>query len=261
MRQRPAGAGCKVTFVLVTVAAPLLAPVVLASAAAAAGGDPTGAVTLVENPRAPVDYVWVLVAAFLVMFMQPGFAMLEAGFSRAKNVTSVLMKNIVDYAAGSLAFWAVGFALMLGASWHMLIGTSGFFLAGDAYDVSTILSWFFMLVFCATAATIVSGAIAERPKFSVYLVYSVVVSAIIFPIYGHWLWGGGWLSSAAATAPSTSQARASSMRSVATLRSQPAYFSGRGLAGMTRTATPDARAQRNPGGARHFHPLVRLVRL
>ena len=196
VRQRPAGAGRKVTFVLVTVAAPLLAPVVLASAAAAAGGDPTGAVTLAENPEAPVDYVWVLVAAFLVMFMQPGFAMLEAGFSRAKNVTSVLMKNIVDYAAGSLAFWAVGFALMLGASWHMLIGTSGFFLAGDAYDVSTILSWFFMLVFCATAATIVSGAIAERPKFSVYLVYSVVVSAIIFPIYGHWLWGGGWLSSA-----------------------------------------------------------------
>ncbi|MDF2955118.1 MAG: Ammonia channel protein AmtB [Candidatus Alkanophagales archaeon MCA70_species_2] len=179
---------------VVATSAFLITSVTLVSAAV--GGDPTGAATLVENPRAPVDYVWVLVAAFLVMFMQPGFAMLEAGFSRAKNVTNVLMKNLVDYAAGSLAFWAVGFALMLGASWHMLIGTSGFFLAGDAYDVSTILSWFFMLVFCATAATIVSGAIAERPKFSVYLVYSVVVSAIIFPIYGHWLWGGGWLSSA-----------------------------------------------------------------
>ena len=122
---------------VVATSAFLITSVTLVSAAV--GGDPTGAATLVENPRAPVDYVWVLVAAFLVMFMQPGFAMLEAGFSRAKNVTNVLMKNLVDYAAGSLAFWAVGFALMLGASWHMLIGTSGFFLAGDAYDVSTIL--------------------------------------------------------------------------------------------------------------------------
>lgn len=159
-------------------------------------GDPTGAVTLEEDPGAPVDYVWILLAGFLVMFMQAGFAMIEAGFSRAKNVTNVLMKNLVDYSAGSLAFFAIGFALMMGTSAHMLVGTDGFFLAGESYDVGTLLSWFFMMVFCATAATIVSGAVAERPKFSVYIVYSVIISAIIFPIYGHWLWGGGWLSSA-----------------------------------------------------------------
>ncbi|MDI6881192.1 MAG: hypothetical protein QMD16_17850 [Desulfitobacteriaceae bacterium] len=159
-------------------------------------GDPTGARTLEENPEAPVDYVWVLICGFLVMFMQPGFAMLEAGFSRAKNVTNVLMKNLVDYSVGSLAFFVVGFALMMGTPAYMLVGTEGFFLAGEAYDVGTILTWFFMLVFCATAATIVSGAIAERPKFSTYVIYSAVICAVIYPIYGHWLWGGGWLSSA-----------------------------------------------------------------
>ena len=159
-------------------------------------GDPSGAETLKENPDVPVDFVWVLICGFLVMFMQAGFAMLEAGFSRAKNVANVMMKNLMDFSVGSLAFFAVGFALMMGTDWHGIIGTDGWFLAGDAYDVNTIMTWFFMLVFCATAATIVSGAIAERPKFSVYLIYSVVVSAIIYPIYGHWLWGGGWLNSA-----------------------------------------------------------------
>ncbi len=158
--------------------------------------DPGGAQTLIDDPGAPVDYVWILIAAFLVMFMQPGFAMLEAGVSRAKNVTNVLMKNLVDYSVGSLAFFAVGFGLMMGTSAYMLVGTDGFFLAGEAYDVGTILLWFFMLVFCATAVTIVSGAIAERPKFSTYIIYSIVICAIIYPIYGHWLWGGGWLSSA-----------------------------------------------------------------
>ncbi len=159
-------------------------------------GDATGARTLEENPGAPVDYVWVLICGFLVMFMQPGFAMIEAGFSRAKNVTNVLMKNLMDYSVGSLAFFAVGFALMMGTSAYMLVGTDGFFLAGESYDVDTMLTWFFMLVFCATTATIVSGAIAERPKFSTYIIYSAVICAVIYPIYGHWLWGGGWLSSA-----------------------------------------------------------------
>ena len=155
-----------------------------------------GARTLEEDSGAPVDYVRVLICGFLVMFMQSGFAMLEAGVSRAKNTTNVLMKNLVDYSMGSLAFFAVGFALMMGTSAYMLVGTDGFFLAGEAYDVGTALTWFFMLVFCATAATIVSGAIAGRPKFSTYVLYSVVICAIIYPIYGHWLWGGGWLSSA-----------------------------------------------------------------
>jgi len=172
----------------------LLVLVILSTPAIA--GDPSGAKTLNENPEAPVDFVWILVCGFLVMFMQAGFALLEAGFSRAKNVANVMMKNFMDFAVGSLAFFAVGYALLMGDSFNMLFGTTGFFLSGDAYDVNTLLHWFFMLVFAATAATIVSGAIAERPKFSTYLVYSAVVTAIIYPIYGHWLWGGGWLSSA-----------------------------------------------------------------
>jgi len=164
--------------------------------APAIAGDPSGAETLKESPGAPSDFVWTLMCGFLVMFMQPGFALLEAGFARAKNVANVMMKNLMDFAIGSLAFFAIGFALMMGSDMHGLIGTDGWFLVGNAYDVSTIELWFFELVFAATAATIVSGAIAERPKFSVYVIYSAVVSAIIYPIYGHWLWGGGWLSSA-----------------------------------------------------------------
>lgn len=157
-------------------------------------GDPTGAETLKKNPGAPVDYVWILVCAFLVMFMQPGFALLEAGFCRAKNAVNLMMKNLMDFVMGSLAFFVVGYAIMMGKDWHSLIGTTGWFLSGNAYDVHTYLIWMFEVVFAATAATIVSGAVAERIKFPVYLFYSVIVSAVIYPIYGHWLWGGGWLS-------------------------------------------------------------------
>jgi Amt family ammonium transporter len=157
-------------------------------------GDPTGAETLQNDPGAPVDYVWVLLCAFLVMFMQPGFALVEAGFCRAKNAINLMMKNLMDFVAGSLAFFAIGYALMMGKDWHLLIGTSGWFLHGEAYDVHTSLIWIFQVVFAATAATIVSGAVAERIKFSVYLFYSAVVSALVYPIYGHWVWGGGWLS-------------------------------------------------------------------
>ncbi len=169
-----------------------LAGVLLAGAALAA--DPTGAATLKADPGAPVDYVWVLVCGFLVMFMQAGFACVEAGFCRSKNTTNLFTKNLLDFVAGSLAFWAVGFAILMGKDWHGLIGTSGFFLSGDSYDVGTYLSFFWQMVFCATAATIVSGAVAERIKFSAYLIYSVVISAIVYPIYAHWVWGGGWLS-------------------------------------------------------------------
>ncbi len=158
-------------------------------------GDSNGAKTLQENPRAPVNFAWTLLCGFLVMFMQAGFAMVETGFTRAKNCANVCMKNMTDYVIGSLAFFAFGFALMMGKDFHGIFGTTGWFLTGKAYDVSTICLWFFELVFCATAATIVSGAIAERPKFSVYVIYSFIVSALIYPIYGHWMWGGGWLSS------------------------------------------------------------------
>lgn len=156
--------------------------------------DPNGASTLKSNPGAAVDFVWVLVCAFLVFFMQAGFAMVEGGFCRAKNVSNLMMKNVMDMAIGSLGYFAVGFAIMFGADKMGLFGTDGWLLLGNTYDVSKLQLFMFQLVFCATAATIVSGAVAERLKFSSYLMYSLAVSAIIYPVYGHWVWGGGWLS-------------------------------------------------------------------
>ena len=146
------------------------------------------------------DYVWTLVAAALVFFMQAGFAMVEAGFTRAKNAINIMMKNLMDFSMGSLAFWAIGFAFMFGVSKSGWIGTSGFFLSDftPGGDPWVLAFWMFQVVFAATAATIVSGAMAERTKFSGYLVYSIFVCAIIYPIFGSWAWGGlfhggGWL--------------------------------------------------------------------
>jgi Amt family ammonium transporter len=156
--------------------------------------DPTGAKTLSEDPNSPVNYAWTLIAGFLVMFMQAGFAMLEAGLTRIKNTTNIIMKNLIDFCVGSLAYWAVGFALMFGADKLGIFGTTNWFLSGEAYDVGTIELWFFQLVFAATAATIVSGAMAERTKFNAYVLYSIFISAFIYPLYGHWVWGGGWLA-------------------------------------------------------------------
>lgn len=161
------------------------------------GADPSGAATLAEDPSAPVNFIWVLICAFLVMLMQAGFALVETGFTRAKNAVNIMMKNLMDFSLGSLAYWAVGFALMFGTAsgiTGLILGLDGFFLVGESYDVSTIELWFFQMVFCATAATIVSGAMAERTKFSAYMMYSVIISALIYPIYGHWVWGGGWLN-------------------------------------------------------------------
>lgn len=166
----------------------------LATGGVALAGDPSGETTLLENPGIAVDYVWVLVCAFLVFLMQAGFAMLEAGFCRAKNVANLIMKNLMDFAMTSLAFMMVGFAFMFGADKAGIIGNTGWFLTGEAYDVNTYLLFMFQVVFAATAATIVAGAVAERIKWKAYLIYSVVIGAIIYPIYGHWVWGGGWLS-------------------------------------------------------------------
>ncbi|MCH7820110.1 MAG: ammonium transporter [Candidatus Marinimicrobia bacterium] len=140
-----------------------------------------------------LDMVWILIAAFLVFFMQAGFAMLETGFTRSKNAVNIMMKNLVDFSFGSLAFWAVGFALMFGAG-NAFIGSEGFFLNGVT-EPTQYAYWLFQAVFAATAATIVSGAVAGRIKFSSYLIYSVVITALIYPVSGHWIWGGGWLSS------------------------------------------------------------------
>lgn len=146
-----------------------------------------------------LNIAWVLIAAFLVFFMQAGFAMVEAGFTRAKNTGNIIMKNLMDFAIGSIAFYLIGFGIMFGADQAGLIGTSGFFdPAGMGLSVFDDLSpgtfIIFQTVFAATAATIVSGAMAERTKFSAYIIYSVVISLIIYPVVGHWVWGGGWLS-------------------------------------------------------------------
>ncbi len=146
------------------------------------------------------DYVWTLVAAFLVFFMQAGFAMVESGFTRAKNAVNIIMKNLMDMSMGSIAFWAIGFGIMFGVSKTGWVGTSGFFLSDFAKDGDpwTLAFWMFQVVFCATAATIVSGAMAERTKFVGYLAYTIGISAIIYPVFGSWAWGSlykgsGWL--------------------------------------------------------------------
>jgi len=167
-----------------------------------AQADPTGAATLEANPNAPVNFVWTLMAAFLVFFMQAGFALLEAGSVRQKSVANVLTKNVVDFLMCGMAFWAFGFAIMFGGSalssgledGNDIFGSSGWFLSGDAYDVTTMEIWFFQMVFAATAATIVSGTMAERTKINAYMAYSFLISAIIYPVFGHWAWGGGWLA-------------------------------------------------------------------
>ncbi|MBK7972299.1 MAG: ammonium transporter, partial [Deltaproteobacteria bacterium] len=133
--------------------------------------------------------------------MQAGDALVEAGLTRAKNIVNILMKNLMDFTFATVAFWLVGFGLMFGAG-NDWIGTSGFFLK-DAGETFASLAWtpisldakfFFQLVFAGTAATIVSGAMAERTKFGSYLIYSFVISFLIYPIAGHWIWGGGALS-------------------------------------------------------------------
>lgn len=147
------------------------------------------------------DTGWVILAAVLVMFMQAGFAMLCAGLIRSKNVCNILLKNVMDFGIGSITYWICGFALMFGAG-NAFMGTSGFFLSDDgstfaSLDWSSVpieAKYFFQLVFCATAATIVAGTLAERTRFVAYLCYSAVITAVIYPIVGHWIWGGGWLA-------------------------------------------------------------------
>jgi len=163
-----------------------------ALSSACTGADPTGAETLEsEGPGVALDFVWILICGCLVFSMHAGFSMLELGFSRSKNVTNVLMKNIMAYAVGGIAFFFTGYVLLLGSDFNGLLGTDGFMLLGDFYDVSTILLWFFMMVFAATSATIVSGAVAERTKFSVFIIVVIAMTALIYPIYGDWIWGGG----------------------------------------------------------------------
>ncbi len=137
--------------------------------------------------------VWFLIGAALVFWMQAGFAMVETGFTRAKNAGNILMKNLMDFCIGTVVFILIGFGLLLGEDVAGLIGKPGFdiFTAYESFDWSNFV---FNLVFCATTATIVSGAMAERTKFLSYCIYSGIISALIYPIEAHWIWGGGWLA-------------------------------------------------------------------
>lgn len=154
--------------------------------------------TPVDEVLRGVNTMWVIVASCLVFFMQAGFALVEAGLTRAKNTTNILYKNLMDFCFATIVFWAIGYAFMFGADAGGFIGTTMFFIdptgAADVAGLPMLAFWFFQLVFAGTASTIVSGAMAERTKFSSYLIYSALISAIIYPIAGHWIWGGGWLS-------------------------------------------------------------------
>ena len=156
----------------------------------------------IQDLSVSLDTVWMLLAAMLVFFMQPGFALCEAGFTRSKNTANILYKNFVDFMIGSLLFWFVGFGFMFGSNGAGFVGMPNF---GDlsfyhnAAGLPTEGFLIFETVFCATSATIVSGAMAERTKFSMYCVYSFFISLIIYPVEGHWTWGGGWLCNADAT--------------------------------------------------------------
>ena len=141
-----------------------------------------------------LDTIWTLLGAALVFFMQAGFAMVETGFTRAKNAGNIIMKNLIDFAIGTVVFWFIGFGLMFGGD-SPLVGGLDLFIRGDySSSIPTFAFVIFQTVFCATAATIVSGAMAERTKFSSYCLYSLIISAVIYPISGHWIWGGGFLS-------------------------------------------------------------------
>ncbi|MEZ5402407.1 MAG: ammonium transporter [Bryobacteraceae bacterium] len=162
--------------------------------------------TAVDGVQKNADIIWTAMAAALVFFMQAGFAMVETGFTRAKSAGNIMMKNLMDFSLGGIAYWAVGFGLMFGVS-NGITGGSDFFMN---FDNSTpdgqwgYTFWFFQVVFAATAATIVSGAMAERTKFSGYLAYSFFISLLIYPVFGHWAWGnllnsgnadsGAWLA-------------------------------------------------------------------
>jgi len=155
--------------------------------------------TTAEAVQTNLDNAFVLASAVLVIFMQAGFALVEAGLTRAKSVANIMMKNLMDFCAGAVAFFAVGYAIAFGAG-NDYFGSSGWFLGDGAFQYGTLtvpVTFLFQVAFAATAATIVSGAMAERTKFKGYFIYSLVISALIYPVVVHWNWGGGWLANLA----------------------------------------------------------------
>jgi ammonium transporter, Amt family len=173
---------------------------VAAAALLACGGGAAWAqeaTVTAEEVQTNLDNVFVLVAAILVIFMQAGFALVEAGLTRAKSVANIMMKNLMDFCAGAIAFFAVGYAIAFGSGGNDFFGTGGWFLGDGAFQYGTLtvpVTFIFQVAFAATAATIVSGAMAERTKFKSYFLYSIVISAVIYPVVVHWNWGGGWLA-------------------------------------------------------------------
>jgi Amt family ammonium transporter len=205
------------------LAAVLAVPVLSSLLAAQAAAPPPDAATLAQNAvdataanTVAINFVWTLVAGFLVMFMQAGFAMVETGFTRAKNAGHTVTMNFMVYGIAMLAYWAVGFAIQAGgvgtlgglgsfSAAHLatvsigghdwgLFGTKGFFLTGVAYTAPVFAYFLFQMVFMDTTATIPTGALAERWKFSAFCVFTIFVGGLIYPLYANWVWGGGWLS-------------------------------------------------------------------
>jgi Amt family ammonium transporter len=156
------------------------------------------AIEAAESVQTHLNFAWTILAAVLVFFMQAGFALLETGFTRRKNAVNIIMKNMMDVSVGALVFFALGFGIMFGTTLGGWIGTDGFFLAGLAEDPWTYAFFLFQAVFAATAATIVSGAVAERTRFTGYILFSILITGLIYPVFGSWAWGGlfngsGWL--------------------------------------------------------------------
>jgi ammonium transporter, Amt family len=241
----------------------LAAPSLLAAQDAPTLESTAAAIELVQRHA---DFLWTLVAAILVFLMQAGFSLIEAGMTRAKNAVNICMKNLMDLSMGSLAFWLVGFGIMFGpgGGWF---GTSGFMLSDYATDQDPWLYvfWIFQTVFAATAATIVSGAMAERTKFSAYIIFTIFLTAFVYPVFGSWAWGSlykgdGWLEGLGFIdfAGSTVVHSIGGWAALAGRdRDRPPARTLHGRRQAARHAGPQP-GLRHP---RHVHPLVRVVRL
>ncbi|MBS1257439.1 MAG: Ammonia channel [Candidatus Scalindua arabica] len=191
-----------------TVFTVIIASILFAVFKTTEANDTNGSFTIyseirdIEGLKTAVNLAWTLLCGFLVFNMQAGFAFLGAGFLQRKNTLNYLTMSFMDFCVGALIFWAFGFALMYGGSsltpgldkGNSFIGFSGFFLAGNAYHVSTSSVWLFHMMFVVATCTIVAGAVAERFKFHAHIIYSMILCGILYPVFGHWVWGGGWLA-------------------------------------------------------------------
>lgn len=185
----------KLSNTLIRTVRPLLWTGVLFFGVSMLNGQDDEAPALLSQGTA--DIVWLALCASLVFFMQAGFAMVETGMTRAKNACNIMMKNLLDFSFGALGYYLIGYGLMYGESNGFIGWSSEYFMMSsitNGADGTSSIGWFFQVVFCATAATIVGGAMAERTKFAGYIAYAILVSVLIYPITGHWIWGGGWLS-------------------------------------------------------------------